>query len=70
MTDIDSKELAGQGGQYSLAKILGIWGSFITGLLFAYPARRFKSTWMAVLLHSGQSVFFVFLLLGIVLGLA
>ena len=31
---------------------------------------RFRSMWMAVVVHSGQSVFFTFLILGVVLGLA
>jgi membrane protease YdiL (CAAX protease family) len=39
-------------------------------LLFAYPTRRFKSAWFGIIAHSGQSVFFAFLLLGLVLGLA
>jgi len=39
-------------------------------LLFAFPTRRFKSAWFGIIAHSGQSVFFAFLLLGLVLGLA
>jgi hypothetical protein len=35
----------------------------------AFPARRFRSTWMSVIVHSGQSVYFLFLMLGFVLGL-
>ncbi|MGD2166352.1 MAG: CPBP family intramembrane metalloprotease [Anaerolineae bacterium] len=57
-------------GFYHLSQPWGILSSCITGLLYAYPARRFRSTWMAVILHSAQSVFFVFLIFGIVLGLA
>ena len=57
-------------GLYHLHQPWGIPGSWITGFLFAYPARRFRSTWLAVILHSGQSVWFIFLILGIVLGLA
>jgi membrane protease YdiL (CAAX protease family) len=57
-------------GLYHLHQPWSIPGSWITGLLFAYPARRFRSTWLAVILHSGQSVWFLFLVLGIVLGLA
>ena len=36
----------------------------------AYPSLRFGSTWMGVIVHSAQSVFFAFLILGVVLGLA
>ena len=38
--------------------------------LYAFPSWRFRSTWMAVIVHSIQNVFFLFLLLGLVLGLA
>ena len=44
--------------------------AFITGLLYTYPAYRYRSTWMSIILHSAQSVFFAFIVLGIVLGLA
>jgi hypothetical protein len=39
-------------------------------LLYALPAKRFGSTWMAIIVHSAQSVYFLFLILGLVLGLA
>jgi uncharacterized protein len=42
----------------------------LTGLLYTFPAYRFRSTWMSIILHSAQSVFFAFLVLGVVLGLA
>jgi membrane protease YdiL (CAAX protease family) len=46
-------------------------GAAIEGaFLFAFPTRRFKSAWFGVIAHSGQTVFFAFLLLGLVLGLA
>ena len=37
--------------------------------LFAYPTRRFRSTWFGVVAHSGQSVFFSILILLLILGL-
>src|SRR5512143_564043 len=40
------------------------------GFLYAFPTKRFKSAWFGIIAHSGQSVFFAFLLLGLVLGLA
>jgi membrane protease YdiL (CAAX protease family) len=55
---------------YHLHQPWGILGSAITCLLYAYPSRRFRSTWMGVIIHSGQSVLFIFLALGLVLGLA
>ena len=36
--------------------------------LFAWPTRRFRSSWFGIIAHSGQSVFFAVLILGIVLG--
>jgi uncharacterized protein len=44
--------------------------AFLTGLLYTYPAYRYRSTWMSIILHSAQSVYIGFLVLGIVLGLA
>jgi membrane protease YdiL (CAAX protease family) len=57
-------------GVYHLSQPWGILRSSINGLLFAYPARRYRSTWMSIILHSGQSIFFLFLILCLVLGLA
>ena len=49
----------------------GIVGSVVSGVFFyAFPTWRFRSTWMGTIVHSGQSVFIAFLILGIVLGLA
>jgi uncharacterized protein len=42
----------------------------LTGFLYTFPAYRYRSTWMSIIVHSAQSVFFAFLVLGIVLGLA
>jgi uncharacterized protein len=44
--------------------------AFITGLLYTYPAYRYRSTWMSIILHSAQQVYIGFLVLGLVLGLA
>jgi membrane protease YdiL (CAAX protease family) len=57
-------------GLYHLHQPWGIPGSILTGLLYAYSAHRYRTTWMSVVLHSAQSVFIAFLVLGIVLGLA
>ena len=38
--------------------------------LFVLPSRRFHSAWFGIIAHSGQSVYFAFLLLGLVLGKA
>jgi CAAX protease family protein len=39
-------------------------------LLMAFPSWRFKSTWMGIIVHSVESVYFGFLILGVVLGKA
>jgi hypothetical protein len=36
----------------------------------AWPSRRYRSAWMGIIIHSGQTVFFIFLALGLVLGMA
>ncbi len=46
-------------------------GLVVSGVfLYAFPSWRFRSTWMGVIVHSAQSVYFAFLILGVVLGLA
>ena len=57
-------------GLYHLHQPWGIPNSIITGLLYTYPAYRYRSTWLAITLHSAQSAYFAFLVLGVVLGLA
>ena len=58
-------------GFYHLHQPWGIVGSIITGAFFyAFPTWRYRSTWMGVIVHSGQSVYLAFLILGVVLGLA
>lgn len=57
-------------GLYHLHQPCGIPNSVLTGLLYTFPAHRYRSTWLAIALHSAQSVYFAFLVLGVVLGLA
>jgi membrane protease YdiL (CAAX protease family) len=58
-------------GFYHVHQPWGIVGTVISGVfLYTYPTWRFRSTWMGIIVHSGQSVYFAFLILGIVLGLA
>lgn len=58
-------------GFYHVHQPWGIVGAVISGaFLYAYPTWRFRSTWMGIIVHSAQSVYFAFLVLGIVLGLA
>jgi uncharacterized protein len=57
-------------GFYHLHEPWAILDSIVTGLIFAFTGKRFHSNWFPIILHSGQSVFFLFLILGLVLGLA
>ena len=57
-------------GFYHVHQPWGILNSVLTGLLYSFPAYRYRSTWMSIILHSAQNVFLAFLVLGVVLGLA
>jgi membrane protease YdiL (CAAX protease family) len=49
----------------------GIAASIVSCVFFyAFPSWRFRSTWLGIIVHSAQSVYFAFLILGVVLGLA
>ncbi len=54
---------------YHLHQPWGILGGLPANLVFAYTGRRFRSNWFPIILHSGQSVFFLILILGVILGL-
>jgi membrane protease YdiL (CAAX protease family) len=55
-------------GLYHLFEPWRILDAAILGMVcFALPSRSFRSIWFAVIAHSGQSVFFIVLLLGLVL---
>lgn len=57
-------------GLYHLHKPhMFIRSALITGFLFAFPSAKFKSSWMAVLIHGVEGVFILFLVLGIMLGM-
>ena len=49
-----------------------VWPSFILfeSLTLAVPARLFRSTWFSMIVHFSQAFYFLFLTLGLVLGLA
>lgn len=58
-------------GLYHLHQPWGILNSAVKGMLFlALPSRTFRSAWFGIVAHSAQSLYFAFLLLGLVLGLA
>jgi CAAX protease family protein len=41
-----------------------------SAFLYTFPSWRFRSTWMGIIVHSIQNVFFSFVILGVILGLA
>jgi uncharacterized protein len=57
-------------GFYHLHQPWGILDSVVEGtFLLALPSRYFRSAWFGIIAHSGQSIFFAYILLGLVLGL-
>jgi uncharacterized protein len=58
-------------GTYHLHQPWMILSGVIQGMfLLALPSRIYRSAWFGIVLHSGQSIFFTILILGLVLGLA
>ena len=58
-------------GFYHVHQPWSIPGAVIScAFLYAFPSWRFRSTWMGIIVHSAQSVYIAFLVLGVVLGLA
>ena len=58
-------------GLYHLHQPWGILTSIVDGVfLMALPSRQFRCTWMGIVVHSSQAVFFILIALGLVLGLA
>ena len=57
-------------GVYHLHQPWGLPGNVLAGLIFAFSGKHFRTNWFPIILHSGQSVFFFILILGMVLGLA
>jgi uncharacterized protein len=55
---------------YHLHQPWGILAMLPANLIFAFSGKRFRSNWFPIILHSGQSVFFLVLILGLVLGWA
>ena len=57
-------------GLYHLHQPWGLPGNNLSGLLLAFTGKRYHSNWFPILLHSGESIYFIVLILGLVLGLA
>lgn len=57
-------------GLYHLHMWWSLPGNIVFGWLMAFTGKRYHSNWFPIILHSGQAVYFSFLILGLVLGLA
>jgi len=55
---------------YHLHQPWGILATLPADFVFAYSGKHFHSNWFPIILHSGQSVFILFLILGLVIGIA
>lgn len=57
-------------GLYHLHKPWAIPGIIVSCLSYSLPATRFKSNWMAVIVHGFEGIILFIIVLGIILGLA
>ena len=57
-------------GLYHLHMPWTIPGNILFGGMMAFVARRYRSNWFPIILHNGQALYFGFLILVLVLGLA
>ena len=56
-------------GLYHLHQPWGILSNILFGAVVAFCGKRFRSNWFPIILHSGQTVFLLVMILGLVLGL-
>jgi uncharacterized protein len=54
-------------GLYHVHQPWVIPNAVFAGSLYTFPAYRYRSTWMSIIVHSAQSVYFAFFMLEIVL---
>lgn len=57
-------------GFYHLHMPWSVLSNILFGCVMAFTGKRFRSNWFPIILHNGQAVFFMVLILGLVLGLA
>ena len=56
-------------GAYHWHKPWNIPAAILSGLVLAYPSRRFRCAWFGLIVHGVEGIFFLFIMLGLVLGL-
>jgi membrane protease YdiL (CAAX protease family) len=57
-------------GLYHLHMPWNILSNIFFGWIVAFSGKHFRSNWFPIILHNGQAVFFLVLILGLVIGLA
>ena len=57
-------------GTYHLHKPWIIPSAIVTGIIWAYPSRRFRNAWFGLIGHGAEGLFILFLIIGMVAGLA
>jgi hypothetical protein len=55
-------------GIYHLHKPWVIPSAILSGIIIAYPSRRFRCAWFGVIVHGADGIFFIFIILSLVLG--
>lgn len=56
-------------GFYHLHKPWALPSIIMTNLMYSWPARRFRSTWMAVIVHGVEGLLVLVMVLAVILGL-
>jgi len=56
-------------GIYHVHKPWSIPSSILSGIVYTYPSRRFRCAWFGLIVHGADGLFFLFIMLGLVLGL-
>jgi uncharacterized protein len=54
-------------GLYHVHQPWVIPNAVVAGFLYTFPAYRYRSTWMSIIVHSSQSVYFAFFVLEVAL---
>jgi len=57
-------------GLYHLHKPWAIPSIIASGLTFSWPARRFRSNWMAIIVHGVEGLLLLVMVIAVILGLA
>jgi hypothetical protein len=56
-------------GIYHVHKPWVIPSAILTGIVYTYPSRRFRSAWFGLIVHGADGLFLMFVILSLVFGL-